>query len=210
MNAIRSVSLLNRGSDVRLVPLPCLHLHLKWIALHDTQHERREAIVVLRGVASDRAEQPACRSTSARRPVPYVISFSVAVRTNTSERLSSACRRLAGPSSGVPSTSWLDASIGRAAIARAPPADQVEVLEREPDRIHDLDGTRAHVGFSRCISIFCAQRRRLWRLLDSSSSGGTFGGGSGGGTPSRFSSTHLPRDTGDVRFATDVTSRKLP
>jgi len=37
-----------------------------------------------------------------------------------------------------------------------------------------------------------------------------FGGGSGGGLPSRFSRIHAPRVTGDVRFATEVTSRKLP
>ncbi|HET9359137.1 MAG TPA: hypothetical protein VFO58_05280 [Vicinamibacterales bacterium] len=39
------------------------------------------------------------------RPVPYTISFSVIVRTNTVERSSSARRRLAGPSSDVPSKS---------------------------------------------------------------------------------------------------------
>ena len=33
-----------------------------------------------------------------------------------------------------------------------------------------------------------------------SRSAGTFGGGGGGGAPSRFSSSHLPRITGDVRF----------
>ena len=40
-------------------------------------------------------------------------------------------------------------------------------------------------------------------------SGGTFGGGSGAGESSIFSKTHLPRATGDVRLATEVTSRKL-
>ena len=37
-----------------------------------------------------------------------------------------------------------------------------------------------------------------------------FGGGGGGGEPSRFSSTHLPRSTGDVRVAYDVSVRMLP
>ena len=41
-------------------------------------------------------------------------------------------------------------------------------------------------------------------------SGGTFGGGGGGGVPRRFSRIHLPRSTGDVRFAYDVTVRMLP
>ena len=36
---------------------------------------------------------------------------------------------------------------------------------------------------------------------------GTSAGGSAGGAPSRFSSTHLPRDTGDVRLAYEVRVR---
>ena len=36
-----------------------------------------------------------------------------------------------------------------------------------------------------------------------SSSGGMLSGGGGGGAPSRLSSTHLPRSTGDVRVAYD-------
>ncbi len=43
-----------------------------------------------------------------------------------------------------------------------------------------------------------------------SSSAGTSGGGGGGGVPSRFSRIHLPRITGDVRVAYDVTVRMLP
>ena len=43
-----------------------------------------------------------------------------------------------------------------------------------------------------------------------SGSAGTFGGGGGGGVPSMFSSIHLPRSTGDVRFGYDVTVRMLP
>ena len=44
----------------------------------------------------------------------------------------------------------------------------------------------------------------------SSLNGGTFGGGGGGGVPKMFSSTHLPRITGDVRVAYAVTARMLP
>ena len=40
-------------------------------------------------------------------------------------------------------------------------------------------------------------------------SAGTFGGGGGGGTPSQVSSSHLPRTTGEVRVAYDVTLRML-
>ena len=38
----------------------------------------------------------------------------------------------------------------------------------------------------------------------------TPGGGCGTGAPRRFSSTHLPRLTGDVRLPADVVVRKLP
>ena len=43
-----------------------------------------------------------------------------------------------------------------------------------------------------------------------SSSAGTFGGGGGGGVPRRFSRIHLPRITGEVRVAYEVTVRMLP
>ena len=42
------------------------------------------------------------------------------------------------------------------------------------------------------------------------SSAGTFGGGGGGGDPSSTSMIHLPRITGEVRSATDVSTRMLP
>ena len=51
----------------------------------------------------------------------------------------------------------------------------------------------------------CGLARRRCALSD-----GTSGGGGGTGRPSRFSSTHLPRRTGDVRSACDVTARMLP
>jgi hypothetical protein len=43
-----------------------------------------------------------------------------------------------------------------------------------------------------------------------SSSVGTFGGGAGGGEPIITSITHLPRITGEVRSATDVSTSTLP
>ena len=46
--------------------------------------------------------------------------------------------------------------------------------------------------------------------LLASCNGGTPGGGGGGGVPIMFSSTHLPRSTGDVRLAYEVASRMLP
>ena len=47
-------------------------------------------------------------------------------------------------------------------------------------------------------------------LASVSCSGGTFAGGGGGGVPTMFSRIHLPRRTGDVRLAYDVTVRMLP
>ena len=66
-----------------------------------------------------------------------------------------------------------------------------------------------HDGFSRCSTI--ASRIDTGSPSSfSSASAGMSGGGSGGGAPSRFSSTHLPRSTGDVRFGYDVTVITLP
>ena len=41
-------------------------------------------------------------------------------------------------------------------------------------------------------------------------SAGMLGGGGGGAADSRFSRTHLPRTTGDVRVAYEVSVRMLP
>ncbi len=43
-----------------------------------------------------------------------------------------------------------------------------------------------------------------------SSRAGTLGGGGGGGEPIITSITHFPRITGEVRSATDVSTRTLP
>ena len=48
------------------------------------------------------------------------------------------------------------------------------------------------------------------RLSAFSGSAGTFGGGGGGGVPSSTSITYLPRCTGEVRIAVDVSVRMLP
>ena len=60
----------------------------------------------------------------------------------------------------------------------------------------------AQTGLARCC---CMRSRSVVGFAASfSASGGTFGGGGGGGVPSRFSRTHLPRSTTDVRFAYEV------
>src|SRR5678815_1815591 len=57
----------------------------------------------------------------------------------------------------------------------------------------------AQIAFFRC----CSNCSRIEEVLPifASSRFGTSGGGGGGGAPTRFSNTHLPRNTGDVRFA---------
>src|SRR5207247_2431509 len=50
-----------------------------------------------------------------------------------------------------------------------------------------------------------------WRpSVPVSFSAGTFGGGGGGADPRRFSSSHFPRNTGEVRVAYEVANRTLP
>src|SRR5882724_10268503 len=67
----------------------------------------------------------------------------------------------------------------------------------------------AHVELARCCSI-------CWRMVSNSpffacaSRAGTSGGGGGGGVPNKFSRTHLPRCTTEVRLGYDVTVRILP
>ena len=102
-------------------------------------------------------------------------------------------------------------SSGVAAFARASRQRPigVEVLQREADRIHRAVAAWRTSGFARC----CAIRSRIDERLATRrcpADGGTFGGGGGGGMPRRLSSTHLPRSTGEVRFAYDVTVRMLP
>ena len=66
-------------------------------------------------------------------------------------------------SNGVPSTSTPDESIGNTAVGVAPLSDQVEILQRESDRIHDLVARRAD---RMCPVLFqpFAQRVRLGGL----------------------------------------------
>ena len=68
----------------------------------------------------------------------------------------------------------------------------------------------AHAGFARCCTIASRIVSGLPVVSASVFSAGTFGGGGGGGADNRFSSTHLPRFTGDVRFAYEVIVSRLP
>ena len=67
----------------------------------------------------------------------------------------------------------------------------------------------AQTGLARC----CAIRSRIvctFACVRCSDSAGTFGGGSGGGAPRMLLRIHLPRITGEVRIAGEVTVRMLP
>ncbi len=71
---------------------------------------------------------------------------------------------------------------------------------------HDM-----HAGLARC----CSMRSRTESVRPPAvsfvwSRPGTFGGGAGGGEPSSTSMIHLPRSTGDVRSAIEVSASTLP
>ena len=59
----------------------------------------------------------------------------------------------------------------------------------------------AQLGFARCADMASLIVKVLPGWAPSVFSAGMFGGGGGGAAASRFSSTHLPRTTGDVRVA---------
>ena len=134
----------------------------------------------------------------------------MSVVTNSSGRFSTALRRPMAPSKVLPSGSPPDASTGPPAslcVRHRPIASKFSV--DKPDRIHQLMAARAHRRWRDA-----GPSARAWSGFshpDSfSGSGGTFSGGGGTGVPSRFSRIHLPRRTGDVRFAYDVTVMMLP
>ena len=124
---------------------------------------------------------------------------------------SSACRSSTTPLIRVPSTSWPDASTG---VPRVPPsrvrhAPVASKFSSASPAGSIIRWQLAQAGLRRC----CSMRSRTDFGLAapaSSSNGGTTSGGGGGGVPSTFSSTHLPRSTGDVRWACEVTSRIAP
>ena len=142
------------------------------------------------------------------RPMPYISNFCVIVPTTASGRLSSALRKLDGPSSIVPSTSWLDGSIENpASMVRHWPVPSKFSSESPIGSM--ILWQAAHTGLLRCSSIRSRTEAGFAPTTDSLR-GGTFGGGSGGGLPRIFSRIHLPRWTGEVRLAFEVTSSMLP
>ena len=96
-------------------------------------------------------------------------------------------------------------------LAHAPLRGDVEVVEGEPDGVDEPGGTSCTRGVRPVLLHALAGRQPpavagLVGLFEA----GMSGGGGGGGVPSSTSMTHLPRSTGDVRFASDVSTRMLP
>src|SRR5215831_1431618 len=113
------------------------------------------------------------------RPIAYVSSLLVTVRTNCSFRATSACRNAAGPFTVVPSSSTPEASIGTSPsnVRQWPRASKFSRLKPSGSiRAWQLE----HTGFVRCRSNISRTDDGLPVLL-SSRFVFVFGGGGGGG-----------------------------
>ena len=173
--------------------------------------ERREAIVAAPPRRARSRGPPARRSTRGRGPAHRsAASRSTSSRTASRPRAGApaqpgravelACRRAARPTRR-------SAAPARRASASGPTASKFSSAKPSGSiRAWQL----AHAGFARCCAIARASSAACRVCAFVSLSAGTSGGGGGGGVPSRFSSIHLPRSTGDVRCGYDVTVRMLP
>src|SRR6267378_2541089 len=111
-----------------------------------------------------------------------------------------------GPSNDLPSGSVPDALIGNCPsfVRQAPIASKFSSPNPKGSmRVWQ----EAQIAFLRCCSS-CSRIDEDKPILVSSRFG-TSGGGGGGGAPTRFSSTHFPRSTGDVRLAYEETVSTL-
>ncbi len=120
------------------------------------------------------------------------------VWTNWSPRASSTRRSPSGPSNFVPSGSVPDGSIRvspSSAVRQRPIASKFSSANPSGSiRAWQLEQT----GLLRWSSMR-SRTEAGFPLSPVSRSAGTSGGGGGGGAPRTFSSSHLPRSTGDVR-----------
>ncbi len=185
------------------------HSHLKRRALHNSQHQLGEPVAIAGRILHNRAHHGHVVILAFRGPLHTSAIFPSWLRRRPPDGSAGPCASWTGPSTLVPSTSWPDASILNPESASRHWPDAVEILERQPDGVHDLMATGAHrIGAMFLHALADRSRRRA--ASEFSFSGGTLGGGRGGGLPSRFSRIHLPRCTGEVRLALDVTSSMLP
>ena len=138
------------------------------------------------------------------------MSFSVSALTNSSGRaVQQAPARPPARRSTLPSGSSLAASIGAPASSSRQRPTASKCSSAKP--IGSIFAWQpAHAGFARWRIIASRIVSGAPSLASSVASDGTSGGGGGGGDASRLSSTYLPRSTGDVRAAYDVTVRMLP
>ena len=168
-------------------------------ALHDAQHQRRQRVVA-----------PAPRRARSARTAGASIVLQVAAERvhqqplgdGADELLRMAQQHLLQPGHAVerrrrPGTRRTRRSAGRRRVSRHLPTASKFSIAKPIGSIRAWQ--LAHAGLARCCGHRVAHRQRLARRAPSVFSAGTFGGGGGGGDDSRFSSTHLPRSTGEVR-----------
>ena len=106
----------------------------------------------------------------------------------------------ATPSKRVPSGKTPDASIVLAASrSRQRPIASKFSIEKPIGSMRTWH--TAQLGFARCLLIASRIDIAVPGSSPSILSAGMFAGGGGGAEESRFSSTHLPRTTGEVRVA---------
>ena len=190
-----------------------LRLHLERGAAHDAADERREPVVVgarrrrtMRAHGRHVVVLDACgrarRSAASPRPSSTNALASVQQRLRAGRRgPSAACRRPAcrtRPRATPPSASR-HLPI-RSKFSSAKPIGSITRVARRAGRVGAV--------------LLQALPQRWWARrrppVGSSRFVSTPGGGGGGGVPSRFSSTHWPRFTGEVRLGAEVTVSTLP
>ena len=131
------------------------------------------------------------------------------VRTNSSRCAINAFRNSSGLPNLVPSGSTPDASMGACpSVVRHFPIASKFSSAKPNGSIRWWQV--AQTAFWRCACMSSRIDTSGCSRALVSGSGGTLGGGGGGGAPRMLSSRYLPRSTGEVRVAYDVTVRILP
>ena len=122
--------------------LGLLHSHLKWIALHNALDERRKTIVVLGGIPGDGANRRhvVVLERAAGRVGQQFFGHGADEHVRSAQQRISQTRRTVE----LGAVHKLSGGVDRlAAVGGAPGPDQIEVVERESDRIHDFVARRA-------------------------------------------------------------------
>ena len=199
----------SRLPDYSITRLPNYPI-LKRPALDDAENDRRPAVVLRRRAARDLPDGRAGRSPRCRGPSAYASSFSVTFATNWSRCCSEqraqpgACpgtpRRSASvpdASTGVPASSVRHRPIGSKFSSANPSGSIMRVAARAGRVLAVLLQPLAH-------------RRRSCRLRRDPAAPARRAAAAAAACRGSFSSSHLPRSTGEVRFGYDVTVSRLP